>query len=164
MGSRYIKYGENPYLGTLLKDVCLAASFSKRVRTGRNIYSACDTSGCGTRFPHYAEYAVTTVTNRRASTILKPPSDSKHTLYIPRSDRWADLRDWRQEGNSVWSIIRHPGRFSTRGRRLVSPWKFAWSMKKFANRISKPPLKITENGERAKGLRSRNFSQLTKLQ
>lgn len=92
------------------------ASFSKACRA--NIYLACEASGCETRFPHYADYTVTTVTNRRAGTILKPPSDSKHTLYIPRSDRWADLRDRRQgrgraSRNSVWSIILHPGRFST---------------------------------------------------
>lgn len=91
------------------KMFALAASFSKRVRA--NIYPACDTSGCGTRFPHYAEYAVTTVTNRRASAILKPPSDSKHTLYIPRSDRWADLRDWRQEGKFGLIDYTSPGTF-----------------------------------------------------
>lgn len=83
-----------PYFGRFLKDICSTANFSKACRA--NIYLACEASGCGTRFPHYADYAVTTVTNRRAGTILKPPLDSKHTLYIPRSDRWADLRDWRQ--------------------------------------------------------------------
>lgn len=40
--------------------------FRARPRRAWNVYPARDTSACGTRFLHYAEYAVTTVTNRRA--------------------------------------------------------------------------------------------------
>lgn len=119
------KYGRGICPDIFPEDVCLAASFSKgRPRAGRASIRRARARVRYFRMRNtipalYREYAVTTVTNRWASTILKrslPRSDSKHTLYIPPSDRWADLRDRRQGGRCFGLID-----YTSAGTFLVDP-------------------------------------------
>lgn len=147
--SRY-KYVIKVPTRRFFKDICATASFSKACRA--NIYLTCEASGCETRFPHYADYAVTTVTNRRAGTILKPPSDSKHTLYIPRSDRWADLRDRRQGRGEERAGIRSDRLYFTRdvSRRLVSWQEFGVTDGRVCEKTFQTPLKIMQNAKQTR--------------